>query len=55
MSAPIVSADTVQDVVFGFAFLIAGIDIISSAVKKALPSALASVIAAISAYGALYL
>lgn len=50
-----VPPDLVQDVAFGAAFVLAGIDIIATAIKKRLPAALSAFLAAASAYGALYL
>lgn len=52
---PSVPADLVQDVLFGSVFVLAGIAIIRDAVNKHLPDLLASFIAAVSAYAALYL
>ena len=55
MIAALVSQEVVLDIVFGAALVIAGIDIIAAAVKKALPSAISAFVAAASTYGAFYL
>lgn len=50
-----VQPDLVQDVVFGATLVIAGIDIVRTALSKAIPSALSALVAAIATYGTFYL
>jgi hypothetical protein len=47
--------DGVQDVVFGVSLAVAGVEIIGTALKKKVASALAFFVAAASTYGVFYL
>ena len=53
--AAVVAPDTVKDIVFGVALVVAGVEIIRPALKKALASALTFFVAAASTYGVFYL
>jgi hypothetical protein len=50
-----VQPDLVQDIVFGATLVVAGIDIVRAALKKALASALTFLVAALATYGVFYL
>jgi hypothetical protein len=50
-----VSPDLVQDVVFGATLVVAGVEIVRSALAKAIASALVFLVAAVAAYGTFYL